>query len=81
MYAGGEVECVVGGSVSREWEQGQVTIVNCMCIRGCMVCVCYLQVADVCYHVCEERVACNVEWDTQSLCVCVCVCIRHFGGH
>ena len=37
--------------------------------------MCYLEVADVCYHVCEERVACNVEWDTQSLCVCVCVCV------
>lgn len=37
-----------------------------MCVR-----VCYLEVADVGYHVREERVACNVEWNTQSLCVCV----------
>ena len=39
--------------------------------------VCYLEIADVGYHVREERVACNVEWNTQSLCVCVCVCGRH----
>ena len=54
------------GNEARYYSKNYDCVLEDVCVR-----VCYLEVADVSYHVREERVACNVEWNTQSLCVCV----------